>query len=376
MEDKIMDQMFKKRKGNLQKALLSENLDALLVYGGQRGHVRYISGYHPNYSANLGMVFFPRIGNPTMIIRFPFDLDRARRESWITDIDAGGDVMELALRAALIIRKNNLADGRIGLVTGDQVINEMSYDVYNRLKQELPDANFVDAGYLFDQARLFKSDLEFENLRRSAKVVDQGTEAVREILQPGRSEYEIVAAVEGQMRALGAGMSLVSITSKGTSESIGPPKARLLELGDTVLMAIAAKKSGYTTQVARTFVVGTPNKAQIEIYQATLGAYMAGISAAKVGNQSSDIATAIQDAVKSQGYKPNFDHDMGHGIGIDLPEAPKINFNDHTIIKPGFVLVIHPSIRVPSIGSAFVGGTVLVHPDHIEAIHQIPTSFE
>jgi Xaa-Pro aminopeptidase len=201
-----------------------------------------------------------------------------------------------------------------------------------------------------------------------------GAQAVFEILQPGRSEHEIVAAVEGCMRALGAEFCLVSITSKGTSESIGPPKSSALKAGDSVLMAIATKISGYTTQVARTFIVGTPNRDQKRIYQAVFDAYMAGISAAKAGNASSNIATAIQDAVKSHGYEPNFDHDMGHGIGIDLPEAPKIEFNDNTIIKPGFVLVIHPSIRVPSIGSAFLGGTVLVRPDRVEAIHQIPAS--
>lgn len=376
MKTSLSKQMYQQRRVYFKEAMQSENLDALLVYGGRRGQVRYISGYHPNYSANLGMVVLPRTGEPTLIIRFPFDLARARRESWITDIEAGGSVAELPLRAARVLRKNDLAKGRLGLVTGDPVINEMSYDVYNTLKLELPDAHLVDVGHLFNDARIVKSDMEFEILRKSAKVADMGAEAVMEFLQPGISEYEIVAAVEGRMRALGAEMCLVSITSKGTSESIGPPKSRVLGLGDNILMAIAVQTSGFMTQVARTFIVGTPNEGQRSIYQAAFDAYISGVSVAKNGNSCSDIAVTIKDTVKSHGYEPNFDHDMGHGIGIDLPEAPKIEFNDKTIIRPGFVLVIHPSIRVPLVGSAFLGGTVLVQPDGVETIHQIPPSIE
>ena len=376
MKTSLSKQVYQQRGVYFKEAMQSENLDALLVYGGRRGQVRYISGYHPNYSANLGMVVFPRTGEPTLIIRFPFDLARARRESWITDIEAGGSVVELPLSAARVLRRKNLAKGRLGLVTGDPVINEMSYDVYNTLKRELPDAHLLDMGHLFDDARIIKSDMEFEFLRKSAKVADLGAEAVVEILQPGISEYEVVAAVEGRMRALGAEMCLVSITSRGTSESIGPPKSRVLALGDNILMAIAVQTSGFMTQVARTFIVGTSDEGQRSIYQAAFDAYIAGVSVSKNGNSCSDIAAAIKATVKSHGYEPNFDHDMGHGIGIDLPEAPKIEFNDKTIIRPGFVLVIHPSIRVPSVGSAFLGGTVLVQPDGVETIHQIPPSIE
>jgi Xaa-Pro dipeptidase len=376
MKTSNLAQVYQQRVKYFRDAMRTENLAALLVYGGRRGHVRYLSGYHPNYSANLGMVILPRIGNPSLIIRFPFDLERAQRESWITDIEASGSVEELALKAIRALRQNNLTKGRLGLVTGDSVINEMSYDVYNILKTALSDAHLVDAGDLFNEARLTKSNIEFENLRRSAKVADRGAKAVYEILKPGKNECEIVAAVESRMRVLGAEMYLVSTTSRGISESIGPPKSRVLKLGDTLLMAIAVQISGYTTQVARTFIVGAANEEHRSIYRAVFDAYMAGVSATKIGNTCSDIAVAIDMAVKSHGYEPNFDHDMGHGIGIDLPEAPKIDFKDKTVIRPGFVLVVHPSIRVPSVGSAFLGGTILVHPEGVETIHQIPVSID
>ena len=67
------------------------------------------------------------------------------------------------------------------------------------------------------------------------------------------------------------------------------------------------------------------------------------------------------------------EHDLGHSIGIDLPENPRIEFGDTTAIEPGMVLVIHPSIRVPGVGGAFIGGTVLIHKDKTEPIHHFNT---
>ena len=372
--DRIPLEEYRQRSAWFQTAMVEEGLDALLVYSWKRGQVRYLSGYHPNYIANLALLVLPKEGSPALRIRFPFDLERARQASWIEDIAASGSPLKMISDAADALRRRGLAVGRIGMVTGDHVVEEMPYNLYTLLQRELPQAVLVEAEGLLRRARLRKSPTEFNLLRLSAHLTQAGTEAARQALKPGASEYEVVAAAEAAMRRLGAETHLVVISSKGISELVGPPEDKVIEAGDNVILEIAVQKSGYTTQVARVFYAGGPTPAQREIYAAAHGAYQAALAEARPGNTCANLAAVIQHELDRNGLGQYLEQDMGHGIGIDLPEPPRIESEDHTPLEAGMALVIHPSVRVPGTGGAFLGGTALIHDSGAEPIHTIPKS--
>jgi Xaa-Pro aminopeptidase len=334
--------------------------------------VRYLSGYHPNYIANVALVVLPKEGPPALRIRFPFDLERARQESWIEDTAASGSLAKLVIDAADVLRQRGLGGGRIGLVTGDATIEEMPYNLFSLLQRELPEADLVEAGDLLREARRRKSPAEFDLLRASARLCQAGTEAARLGLNPGCSEYEVVAAAEATMRRLGAESYLVVISSKGESELIGPPEDKMIEASDNVILEIAAQYKGYTTQLASVFYVSGPTPAQREIYTAARSAYLAALEAARPGKTCADLAAVIQQELDWRGLGQYLEQDMGHGIGIDLPEPPRIESKDLTLLEAGMALVIHPAVRVPGVGGVFLGGTVLIHDSGPEAIHIIP----
>ena len=369
---KITHDEYRQRAASLQAAMEVEGLDALLVYSWKRGLVRYVSGYHPNFVANQAVLVLPRQGPPALRIRFPFDLARARRESWIDDIRASGSPAQMVYEAAGVIQARGLAQGRIGLATGDNVINELPYTLYSILQSALPDAALSDARQLLLQARRIKSQAEFGLLRAAAQLADVGAEAAHQALAPGLSDFEVVAAAESAMRSRGAEMHLVAISSKGMHEPIGPPQDRIIEAGDNVILEVAVQKSGYTAQAARVFYVGDPSPGQREIYRAAYQAYQAGLVAARPGNSCAGLAEAMLTELDRYGLGKYLEVDMGHGIGIDLPEPPRIESEDHTLLEPGMVLVIHPALRVPSVGGAFLGGTALILPFGAEPLHHIP----
>jgi Xaa-Pro aminopeptidase len=352
--------------------MAGEGLDALLVYSWKRGQVRYLSGYHPNYVANLAMVVLPREGTAALRIRFPFDLERARRESWIQDVAASGSPLQMIYDAAEILRQRGLDGGRVGLAAGDHVIEELPYSLHAALKQALPRTTLVEAAQLLSRARRLKSRAEFDLLRASARLADRGAEAAFNAIEPGCSEYEVVSAAEGAMRRLGAEAHLVVISSKGVTELVGPPEAKPIKAGDNVILEVAVQRSGYTTQVARVFYAGGPSGAQLEIYQAAHRAYLAAVAACRPGGTCAGIAATIRGVLGQRGLGDFLEQDMGHGIGLDLPEPPRIESGDHTPVEAGMALVIHPAVRVPGVGGAFLGGTVLVHPSGPEPIHTIP----
>jgi len=370
--DRISLEEYRQRSTRLHVAMDEEGLDALLVYSWKRGQVRYLSGYHPNYIANIALLVLPKERSPALRIRFPFDVERARQESWIEDIAASGSPAKLVLDAADTLRQRGLAGGHIGMVTGDHVIEEMPYSLYALLQRELPQAELVEAGYLLRRARLRKSPAEFNLLRLSAHLTQAGTEAASQAIKPGASEFEVVANAEAAMRRLGAESHLVVISSKGVSELVGPPEAKVIEAGDNVILEIAVQKSGYTTQVARVFYAGGPTPTQQEIYTAARSAYQAALAEARPGNTCASLAAVMQQELDRHGLGQYLEQDLGHGIGIDLPEPPRIENEDHTLLEAGMALVIHPSVRVPGIGGAFLGGTVLIHESGAEPIHTIP----
>jgi Xaa-Pro dipeptidase len=242
-----------------------------------------------------------------------------------------------------------------------------------------------------------KSPAEFTMLRAAANLTDAGIAVARQAIRPGCNEYEVVGAVEGELRRLGAEMHLVVISSKGESELIGPPEAKIIQPGDSVILEVAVQRLGYTAQVARVFFPGKPTPAQIEIYRATYAAYQAAVNAARLGNPPAkpagtvapakpagtvacaDLAGAIREELDRHHLSDTrlseyLEQDMGHGIGIDLPEPPRIEKEDRTLLEPGMALVIHPAVRVPGVGGAFLGGTVLIHASGPEPLHVIPES--
>jgi Xaa-Pro dipeptidase len=347
-------------------------LDALLVYSWKRGQVHYVSGYVPNYLANVAMVVVPQDQDPTLFIRFPFDLDRARPMCWFEDVRASGDVGVLGRDAAARLRELGLDGARIGLVTGDGVMDELPYSLYQGLTTELPAAVFSDARALMMDIRLIKSPAEFELLKGSAAVADVAIAAGKDALTPGVNEYQVAAAVEGAARAAGGENYLVAIAGEGTRELIGPPEDKTIETGSVVILEIAVQVEGYWTQVARVFVAGQPTPEQRAIYQAVYDAYQAAADAACPGRNLEDVDGAAHAVLSAAGYADYIEHDTGHGIGLDMPEPPRVERGAKSPIEAGMALVLHPAVRVPGVGGAFVGGTVLINQDGPLPIHNIP----
>ena len=371
------------RLNRIRRRMADEGLDALLVYSWKRGQVRYVSGYTPSYIANAAMVVITHHQAPTLFIRFPFDLERAQAMCWFEDVRASGDIAALGKDAAGRLRELGLDQGHIGLVSGDGTMDELPYTLYRQLVDDvpsecpfkgygLPQATFSDARSLAMDLRLIKSPAEFKLLEQSARAADAAVEAAGEAIAPGVSEYTLVSIAEAAARSSGADGYLVAIASQGSQELIGPPEHKTVERGAMVILEAAVQVNGYWTQVARAFTAGTPTADQQAIYTAAYRAYSAAVEATHPRAPLNTLESAAHAVLEDAGYADYIEHDIGHGIGLDLPEPPSVGSKATLPIQEGLVLVIHPAVRVPDVGGAFVGGTVLVTDRGPWAIHRIP----
>jgi Xaa-Pro dipeptidase len=366
---------YQERLDFVQQEMAQLELDALLVYSWKRGQVRYISGYKPNYVANVAMVIVPFSGEPTLLIRFPFDLERARRMSWLSDIRASGDLAGLADDCQAILLKQHRSTRRIGLISGDFVVDEMPHSLYMMLEAALPGSEFVPAQPIFERARLRKSPAEAELTRESARVADTALAAAAEAARPGRSEHEVVAAAEAAARALGA-EDMLSVIAPAASELVRPPESRAIGQDEMLVVEFAVQVEGYYAQVPGVLHTGTPTSEQREMYEAAYRGYLAGVGAARPGNTVGDVARAELAALEEAGWLKWHEYDLGHGDGLDHPEVPAITPAAKMRIEPGMVLCIHPGLRKPGVGGVFVGGTVFIGEKETTPLHRVASTLQ
>jgi len=356
----------------IRQLMKEEDLEALIVYSWKRGQATYISGYWPGYIANMAMVIIPREGELSLLIRLPFDLERARKMSWIDDIRIADTLPRFASCCTQILREKGFKSGKIGFVAGDAIVDEMPYSLLTAMKEDLPQVELLPALTLFEKARFIKSKEEINILKNSAVIADLALENLARELVPGKSEYELIAIAEKTAREKGGDEFLGAITLQGAEELVGPPQLEKVKKGNIIIVEFALRYQGYWTQVARTFVVEKPSLEQREIYQTVRSAYQAALRAAKPDSSISEVAKAAHNTLISKGYQEYIQHDFGHGIGLDLPEKPSIRMKEREVVQPGMVLVIHPAIRKRGTGGAFLGGTVVITKKGATPLHKIP----
>jgi Xaa-Pro aminopeptidase len=364
---------FEARLERLREGMAEQGLDALLAYSWKRGQVRYLTGYHPDFVANVAVAVIPMAGTPTLLIRFPFDLGRARRMSWFDDVRASGDWEGLVRDCTALLAQHGASKGRLGLVGGDSVGDELPHFLHERLVHSLPRATFVPALQLPEKARLVKSRTEQELIANSARVTDAALHVAREALAPGRTEYEVVAEAEHSARALRAEDYIAAISCR-TAERAGPPRKEVVASEELIVLEFAARVEGYWSQAARTFVAGVPCSIQRHMYEVAYRSYLAGVKAVRPGNEVGDVARAQLAVLEEAGWLDWREYDLGHGDGLDHPEAPSITTLSTVPIEPGMTLCVHSGLLRPGAGNVFVGGTVVAGEGSATCLHDIPVA--
>jgi Xaa-Pro aminopeptidase len=344
------------------------NLDALLVYSQRRGHVAYLSGYRPNYHTNSAFLCLPREADPVLLIKFGFDMPRARKLSWVQDIRPGHseDVRCLFAEFAEMIREKGLDRSRLGIVASDDTIDEMSPGLFDAIREALPHAHLERACDLVNEARLRKDPNEVETLRRCTAVAELAANALGGALAPEVEDYAVSAEAVSAAVAAGAERCDV-ILSSGPPHLSLPPSHQRFSRGKPVSLELTAELDGYWVQICRTFSVGEPTAMEKRVFATARDAYEKAASIAKAGVRSSEVANAALEVVDRAGFRGCIPYGLGHGVGLDLPEPCGIDPHSTATLVDGMALVIHVGIWADG-ASAFVGGPMIVREDGPELL--------
>jgi Xaa-Pro aminopeptidase len=226
-----------------------------------------------------------------------------------------------------------------------------------------PHAELIPTEGVVEGLRLVKDDGEVARIRAAADVADQALATTISLLHESPTEAEFGLALDTAMRRLGA-----TDTSFETIVASGPngakphhrPGARRIEQGDLVVLDFGALVDGYCSDMTRTVSVGPANEQARRMYEVVRQSQQAGVDAVRAGVPASDIDKACRDLITDAGWGEAFVHGTGHGVGLDIHEAPAVWSKSPDTLAAGHVVTVEPGVYLPGIGGVRIEDTVVV----------------
>jgi Xaa-Pro aminopeptidase len=222
----------------------------------------------------------------------------------------------------------------------------MRADALLLLQETISPQRCVSSGEIMSALRMFKSEREIEALARAAAQADRALMVGVDACQPGVTEREVAEKIANYFRQDGAEAVDVTLVASGPNSAFPHHEAsdRRLQVGDTIIIDIVATLDGYKSDVTRVVHLGEPSPQVRAVYEVVLEANRRGREAAVAGAYARDVDRAARAVIEQAGYGPYFVHRTGHGLGMDMHEAPWISAESTTMLEPGLVFSVEPGI--------------------------------
>lgn len=346
-------------EGRLEKAqrlMTDRGIDALFV--STQANFRYFTGHVTHRWMNNFTPLFsliPRKGHPILLVP-AIEAGMAKANPWVKDVRPFSGYVEIGVREIRdTIREIAGGAGVIGAELGAVFHMGMPFADFVALQCELPQAQFIDASDIFWKLRIPKSAAELDYLRGAVKLTDRAYAEVFAHVKVGMSERDVYQTMVRSLIGQGAdapGSIPVGSRSPGDTEpwdiSLRRPTERQIREGDLVFMDGGCVVNGYWSDFTRMFCVGKAAAEWKAAYRFVHEALHECIREVKPGAPISNQIARYRDRLRISPYGHLADKlgRIGHGCGLELTEPPSISFVDQTILEPGTVLTVEPSISV------------------------------
>jgi len=219
------------------------------------------------------------------------------------------------------------------------------------------------SGLLVDELRAVKDAGEIESITRAVRLAEGALQELLSVVREGVSERDLAAELVYRLRLAGSeSLPFDPIVASGPRSALphAQPSARTLQQGDLLLLDFGARVDGYCSDMTRMFVLGEPADWQREIHEVVECAVGAGVQAAQAGVAARDVDDAARQVIVQAGYGAQFGHGTGHGVGLEVHEAPSVNARSRDLLLPGNVVTIEPAVYLPGRGGVRLEEVVAV----------------
>jgi Xaa-Pro aminopeptidase len=371
-------QEYATRIDRLQARLAEEQLDAILIYGGDAGaecSVRYVSGFFNFWGDTLVLV--PATGEPVLITNAVFHGEPMHsniQTTWFQDVrpllnvQSTGSPRTVTASAVEVLSEWGAKRGRIAYADA----RHLPARIESELRERLPHAEVVDGSAILRQLRAIKSPAELEAIRELGKITSAGMSAGLEAIDAGVTENEVAGAIVGAAVAAGAQTAacFVAAGPRSFMKNVYARAGKVIENHEFVNLDMTAKFRGYQSDMARVGVAGTPRPEHVPLFEACLAAQEAGLRVVRAGTAPWTVLQTMNAVVREHGFA-EWEWNTSHGGGLELSEDPYF-VPEAPPLEAGMTFYIEPMIIPTEIGTVCIEDMVIVTKDGVEVVTSSP----
>ena len=341
------------RVKQLQKDLAKRSVDAILVTDPY--NISYLAGYkcHDAY-----VVITEKSAVYITDGRYTHEMSKNLTGFTIKDVKPS-----LLLVLAELCRTRKIT--RLGFEE-----QNLTYGLYNKLRTAVS-AELVPLSGMVEALRLIKTPDEIAKIRIATQIAMKAYYYIQDFLKPGVKEIEIAGEIERFIRFEGATCaSFDIIVASGPNAALPHYQTaeRKLKAAEAVMIDMGVEYQGYKSDLTRVFFLGKINTLITKVYGIVRTAQARALAAIKPGVRSSIVDKAARQYISDKGYGKYFMHSLGHGVGLEVHEAPSISSKVEKVLRPGEVFTIEPGIYLPGKFGIRIEDMVLVTRKGCEVI--------
>ncbi|MEN3189396.1 MAG: Xaa-Pro peptidase family protein [Atribacterota bacterium] len=296
--------------------------------------------------------------------------EQAKKESpgfkIVTDEPKKGDARLLSLEK--IVEKDKIK--KIAFES-----KNINYADFKKYSDRFQNVEFIPTENFIEKIRMVKDREEIIKIKKAAQITTESLKEVFEMIEPGVRELDIATELAYTMRKKGARKeAFESIVVSGERSSLphGKPSEKKISEGELITIDVGANYQNYNSDITRTIILGKENEKQKEMFSIVLEAQEEALKSLKPGLKCNEVDSIARNLIEKKGYGKYFGHGLGHGVGLDIHELPRVSFNDETVLLPGMIITIEPGIYLPKIGGVRIEDSVLITEEGYEIITWFP----
>jgi Xaa-Pro aminopeptidase len=366
---------FEKRLLELRKIIKRKNLDGIIIYSDEyrSGYCTYFTGYKPiNVIEESPQTLILIKDNDPILVVGRLNYYSAKETVWIKNILQHN---KFETEIFEILKKNNKKNLAIGLA-GEHL---MPFYLRDLISEAMPDVNFSIQTSILNDLRKIKTEKEVKLMKQAAKINDQVLRQLRDEIQIGMTEQQVVAYADFFGRKLGADLGSATVVMSGYNTKFPAWRATNKEInkGEFVMVDFNPTIENYCNDGGVTFLMSGASKKKIEALEMSHQFLKEVIKNIKANNKASSIHDQFYNLLKPTGFEPSFSpyvsgtRGLGHGVGLDVVEAPDLSKISDFILEAGMTLAIKLDLHDVENSGLRVEQVVLVTDSGSNSLNQL-----
>lgn len=337
----------------LMKRLEEKKIDGIIIHDSMNR--RYLSGF----TGSSGYLYISK--NKKIIITDFRYIEQASKQC------QGYEVIDQGPLGVLKTLKGIISEDQAQTIGFES--QKVSYADYLEIKSILTDVTLVETSEIVETLRMIKDTNELAAIKEAAKIADLAFEHIVPLLKVGISEIDISLELEYFMKRNGAsGLSFDTIVASGTHSSLchAEPTSKKIDIGDFITMDFGCIYEGYCSDMTRTVVMGKANEKQKKVYNTVLKAQQEALAVVKAGLSGKEVDEVARNIIKMEGYGEFFGHGLGHSLGLEVHENPRLSPKGLEVLEHDMVMTVEPGIYIPNFGGVRIEDLICIKNDGFE----------